>query len=162
MKTDNNTTPATKPSYRFQTIVVSDNHRTEFTALRDKLDTTDKDLYLAMITLLQCNANLEADLGNVITGIKNERTAQRDAEKAKKLAEKADKAAEAKALKAAAKAALPPKEPKAPKAAKGVVVVLPADEPAADVVVEDAPDGESNSEPRQKALAKAAAAKRRK
>ena len=121
-------------TYRFQTIVVSDHARADFTTMRDELGTTDKGLYHAMKTLLCRNDRMMDDLKEIVDAHKAEASNEREAAKLLKLTEKLEKLAAEKAAKLAAK--VPAAE-------------VVAEEPAAEEVVP-----EVVAEPEKKAAAK--------
>lgn len=91
-------------TYKFTTIVVSENHRKEYTDLREKLETTDKNLFAAIWKVAR---NKIPEISKIISDSKNAMLKERE----KVLQEKA-------ALKASLKKAAQEKKAEPKKVAK--------------------------------------------
>jgi len=110
----------TKTKYTFQTVVVTPEVRQEFTTLREELNSSDKQLSLAMWNIVMRNPELlKEEVENIKASIQAERSEVREmkaaAKKAPKAAKKAPKAAGKKSPKAAAKKNAKVRKAKAPK-----------------------------------------------
>jgi Skp family chaperone for outer membrane proteins len=78
-----------KKTYRFQTIVVEDVLRAEYSALRDMLGSTDKQLFTAIWELLDHDA-LAEKVAEMKDAAKNAREAAKLQKEAEKLQKKVD------------------------------------------------------------------------
>lgn len=130
-------TNTTKTAYRFQTIVATEAVRAEFTAKREALETTDKQLMSALWNLGERFAEeLEAEL----LSVKNDTDAEREAKKiARKEKKEAEKAAEL--LKAAKRAEKNAKRREQRAAKKEVVTIVEGEEGEPEALVVDGTEG---------------------